>query len=337
MKLMVDELRLRHETSRQLGLAQPADTVATFDYGNSSVLLACGDSAAVEPMMTGIRRRLGCAVETATGERAARALLISNQFDACVIGPNLANGTPLALAAHLRSRPETRQTAVLMVFPPERKEQAHLAMDMGVADYLSDPPDFAELTARLKVQLRRKHYSDRLRSSVHDSLVMAVTDPLTGLYNRRYANNHLEILIGCPPATGHGLAAMVLDLDSFKAVNDTHGHPAGDEVLREFASRLRENVRGIDLVSRMGGEEFLVVMPDILPEHACRVAERARAAVEQKYFVAAGGKLSLRVTVSIGLAFQRPDETGASLVRRADQALYASKARGRNIVTLAAA
>jgi two-component system cell cycle response regulator len=254
-----------------------------------------------------------------------------------VIGPNLSDGEPMRIASLLRARPETRQTSVMMVFPPGDLSKAHLAMEMGVSDYLTYPPDFAELTARLKVQLRRKHYSDRLRSSMHDTLVMAVTDPLTGLYNRRYANNHLESLIAKHQPGGQGLAAMVLDLDRFKSINDSHGHGAGDEVLREFARRLRENVRGIDLVSRVGGEEFLVVMPDILPENAKRVAERVRCAVEKAGFQIEDVPAPLPVTVSIGLAFHRPDEAGCALVNRADAALYASKNRGRNMVTLAAA
>ena len=252
----------------------------------------------------------------------------------------------MQLASHLRARPETRQTAVMMIVKPDELSKAHLAMEMGVSDYLTYPPDFAELTARLKVQLRRKHYSDRLRSSMHDTLVMAVTDPLTGLYNRRYANNHLESLIARHQSAAgqqgeqpdsHGLAAMVLDLDRFKSINDAHGHGAGDEVLREFARRLRESVRGIDLVSRVGGEEFLVVMPDILPENAKRVAERVRSAVEEAGFPLTDARAPVNVTVSIGLAFLRPQEAGSALVNRADAALYASKNRGRNMVTLATA
>ena len=125
-------------------------------------------------------------------------------------------------------------------------------------------------------------------------------------------------------------------LDRFKSVNDAHGHQAGDEVLREFARRLGENMRGIDLVSRVGGEEFLVVMPDILPEDAKRVAERVRGAIENDGFELAGVAAPLPVTVSIGLAFHYPDEEGSSLIQRADAALYASKNSGRNMVTLAA-
>jgi two-component system cell cycle response regulator len=130
---------------------------------------------------------------------------------------------------------------------------------------------------------------------------------------------------------------MMLDLDRFKSINDRHGHGAGDEVLREFARRLRENVRGIDLVSRVGGEEFLVVMPDILAENAERVAERVRAAVDETGFTLKDIPVPISVTVSIGLAFHRPGEAGSTLINRADAALYASKKSGRNMVALAAA
>jgi two-component system cell cycle response regulator len=172
---------------------------------------------------------------------------------------------------------------------------------------------------------------------MHDTLVLAVTDPLTGLYNRRYANNHLESLINRHQPGGQGLAAMMLDLDRFKSINDNLGHGAGDEVLREFARRLRESVRGIDLVSRIGGEEFLVIMPDILAENAERAAQRVRGAVEEAGFMLKDVAAPLNVTVSIGLAFHRPQETGSALIGRADAALYASKNQGRNMVTLATA
>lgn len=337
MKQMVDELRLRHETSLQLGLEGVTSADSGLNFADSSVLLVSNSNNLMANTVTEIRNRLGCAIEMAEGESAARSLMTSNRYDACVIGPDLSDGEPMRVASLLRARPETRQTSVMMVFQPGDLGKAHLAMEMGVSDYLTYPPDSAELTARLKIQLRRKHYSDRLRSSMHDTLVMAVTDPLTGLYNRRYANNHLESLIERHQPGGQGLAAMMLDLDRFKSINDTHGHAAGDEVLREFARRLRENVRGIDLVSRIGGEEFLVIMPDILAENAERVAQRVRGAVEDAGFLLKDAAVPLNVTVSIGLAFLRPHEVGVSLIGRADAALYASKNRGRNMVTLATA
>lgn len=336
MKLMIDELRLRHETSRALGL-EGGVPLSQPRLEESSVLLVAARDALAEAAAREVRARIGCAIEIAEGEAAARALIGSNRYDACIIGPRLEDGEPMRVASLFRARAETRQIPVLMIFPEGRLSEAHLAMEMGIADYVTDPPDVAELTARLRVQLRRKHYSDRLRSAMDDTLAMAVTDPLTGLYNRRYANNHLESLIARQEAVGQGLAAMALDLDRFKAINDTHGHAAGDEVLREFARRLRESVRGIDLVARTGGEEFLVVMPDIAPEHAESVAERVRRSVESAGFPLPGLAVPLDVTVSIGLAFHRPGDPASALLERADAALYASKSAGRNMVTLAAA
>ena len=336
MKLMVDELRLRHETFRLLGLTDGLpDPQPRLE--ESTVLLVSGCERLSAATSREIRGRIGCSVERVGGEAGAREVVAAHRYDACVIGPRLADGEPMRVASMLRARAETRRTPVMMIVPPDRLAQAQVAMEMGVADYVTDPTDVAELTARLRVQLRRKHYSDRLRSAVDETLALAVIDPLTGLYNRRYAENHLGSLVLRQEAGGQGLAAMMLDLDRFKAINDSHGHAAGDAVLREFASRLRASLRGADLVVRAGGEEFLVLMPDIAPADAKSVAERTRATIESAAFALPGLSAPVRVTVSIGLAFHRAGDTAAALLERADRALYASKGAGRNMVTLATA
>src|SRR4029079_14227710 len=153
------------------------------------------------------------------------------------------------------------------------------ALDMGVNDYLMRPVDRNELLARIRTQLRKKRYSDKLRHNVQLSLEMAITDPLTGLHNRRYMSSHLDTLMksACPAKP---VSFLIMDIDYFKAVNDTHGHDVGDEVLREFANRISANVRGIDLACRYGGEEFVVVMPDTDTAFAHTVAERLRQSIE---------------------------------------------------------
>jgi len=340
MKMMIDELRLRDSTTTGLGLGSVLGLEAGLSYGDAQVLLVTCDRPLATEIASEIRRHLGSAVELAAGEAETRALMRSNSYDAFVIGTDLADGEPMRIAAMLRGHPETRQAALMMMVHPEDREAARLALDMGVSDYLTLPPDYPEMAARMKVQLRRKYYSDQLRNTMRESMRLAVTDPLTGLYNRRYSNAHLDTMIARSPHWQGGLAAMVLDLDRFKQINDTHGHSAGDAVLIEFARRLRENVRSIDLVSRIGGEEFLVVMPDIQPDTATAAAERIRNAVESPGFTLEGEgaeKVELSVTVSIGLALLRVEETGAALLRRADTALYTSKTTGRNIVTMAAA
>ena len=130
---------------------------------------------------------------------------------------------------------------------------------------------------------------------------------------------------------------MMLDLDRFKLVNDTYGHAAGDAVLREFSRRLQANVRTMDLVARMGGEEFMVIMPDVTPDLAGEIAERIRSATADPQFIIDDDEQAIDVTVSIGFAVLNEVESVLELIKRADTALYDSKNSGRNRVTLAVA
>jgi two-component system cell cycle response regulator len=166
---------------------------------------------------------------------------------------------------------------------------------------------------------------------------MAITDQLTGLHNRGYMTRHLNTLIkNAGPAKP--ISFLIMDIDFFKSVNDTHGHDIGDEVLREFSSRVAANVRGIDLACRYGGEEFVVVMPDTDTAFAFSVAERLRQSVETNPFKISRAPHSINVTVSVGIACSlgggdQPDQ----LLHRADQALYRAKREGRNRVIAEAA
>lgn len=209
---------------------------------------------------------------------------------------------------------------------------------MGVNDYLTRPVDKNELIARVRTQLRKKRYADRLRHNVQLSLEMAITDQLTGLHNRRYMSRHLDNLVASARKNGKPISFVIMDIDFFKAVNDSHGHDIGDEVLKEFASRIAANVRGIDLACRYGGEEFVVVMPDTDVEFAYSVAERLRKSVETTPFDISRAPHHLNVTISIGIAGSKmPGDTASALLHRADQALYRAKHDGRNRVVAAAA
>ena len=185
--------------------------------------------------------------------------------------------------------------------------------------------------------MKRWRYTEQLRHSVKASIELAITDSLTGLYNRRYLETHLNHLIEHFINRGKALTVLALDVDYFKPINDTYGHDAGDKVLQELAARIRENTRSIDLCCRTGGEEFIVVLPSTGADAANVIAERLRKAIASRSF-AAGLEQGVPVTVSIGLAsLGGSSDTLDKLLKRADSALYAAKHEGRNRVVLAAA
>jgi two-component system cell cycle response regulator len=168
---------------------------------------------------------------------------------------------------------------------------------------------------------------------VQMSIEMAITDALTGLFNRRYMETHLAGLVEQAASRGKPIAVLVLDIDYFKAINDGHGHDAGDDVLREFSLRIRKCIRNIDLACRYGGEEFVVVMPETDIAVAAMVAERLRRRIATEAFAIQQGSKNLDVTISIGIAaLNGADDNAAAILKRADTALYRAKRDGRNRV-----
>jgi two-component system cell cycle response regulator len=227
---------------------------------------------------------------------------------------------------------------ILIISEAEDNARLLRGLEIGVNDYLVRPIDKNELMARVRTQIRRKRYTARLRDNVQQSMEMAITDGLTSLYNRRYMESHLATLVEQAAGRGKPLTLLVLDIDYFKAINDTHGHDAGDDVLREFATRVKKSIRGIDLACRYGGEEFVIVMPETVQAVAALVAERIRRRIAGEPFAIDSGAKAINVTLSIGLAALASNEdTGASILKRADQALYRAKRDGRNRVVADAA
>jgi two-component system cell cycle response regulator len=198
---------------------------------------------------------------------------------------------------------------------------------------ISRPIDEDELAARARTLMRRKRYMDALRARLDHSLELAITDQLTGLYNRRYLYSQLTPLVQRAQCGGDPVSVMVIDIDHFKRLNDTFGHDIGDAVLRDFAVRLGANTRPSDFACRLGGEEFVVIMPRTTGDIACLAAERLRRSVCASPFMIHGLGQSLEVTVSIGVASTGDGEESAeTLLKRADEAVYEAKDAGRNRV-----
>lgn len=250
----------------------------------------------------------------------------------------------LSLISDLRAGPNTRHCGLVVVVPGDEAQLRAAAFDRGADDVLVKGFHTREL--RLKVQrlARRKRLGDARRAHMQAGLHAAITDPLTGLFNRRYALPHLEKLTAESRPDAARCAVMALDIDHFKRINDQHGHPVGDAILAELADLLKRFLRKDDIAARIGGEEFLVILPDTSRAQAQETAQRLCRLISRHAFQAPGVDEPLRVTVSIGLAMTergggaelppRAEDAVETLLARADAALYGSKRHGRNQVTI---
>jgi len=245
---------------------------------------------------------------------------------------------PLKLCAHFKTNDVTRAVSILLICDPLERAKAVKGLEIGASDMIMAPIDTQELLARVRTQTRRTRYVEILRERVDRGLELSVIDQLTGLYNRRYMTNQLQQYMHRAVMGGKPLSVMMLDIDHFKLINDTHGHQAGDEVLQELADRLRQNIRPMDVACRPGGEEFLVILPETPGDLAYAAAERVRRAIAAGKFNVLSDTREVAVTVSAGVsALLGPHDTMADLLARADSALYAAKSAGRNRVESLAA
>src|SRR6266851_4103055 len=329
LKRMMEELQLREEVCGRfahLPGSEPAE-----DLGGARILVLEDNKLAAARVAETLTPMASELIQVTTCAAAAERL--DATIELMIIGMSIADGDPLRLVSHSRVSEQTRQIPILLIADEGELPRLAKGLDLGANDYIVRPIDRNELTARARTQIRRKRLHDRLRENHHRSLSLALIDPLTGLFNRRYVGAHLDGLMARVGAGGKGPALLLFDLDRFKLINDSWGHLAGDEVLCEVAKRALHVVRSFDLVGRYGGEEFVVLMPETNLQIALAVGERLRAATADRPFTISGESAPIPVTISIGVATMLASgDSATELLRRADVALYAAKNGGRNCV-----
>jgi two-component system, cell cycle response regulator len=330
LKMMTDELRMRAVTSREIGIESP-EREALVEAGRNGRILLVDNRPALSDRMQDVLASEH-SVDTERDPTEALFHAAEGGYDLVIVPLDLENFDGLRLCSQLRSLERTRNVPLLAIAEADNNARLVRALEIGVNDYLIRPVDGNEILARVRTQIRKRRYTARLRDNERLSIEMAITDPLTGLYNRRYMETHMGALVNQAIARGKPLSVLIVDIDYFKSINDTHGHDAGDDVLQDFAIRLRKSIRGIDLACRYGGEEFVVVMPETDMAVATMVAERLRRRIASEPFPIQKGARTVDVTISIGIAALGPDDNAAAVIKRADQALYRAKRDGRNRV-----
>lgn len=335
MKGLLDELRLRDKTGSEMGVLGDGSNSFVSDVAGAKILLIDDDAVQTKRLA----EVLGAyyQVEAVTEPSSALNIAEANDFDLVILSTMMMDMDGLRLASQMKSQESLRHVPIIMLVDEDEEHVLLKGLEMGLNDYLIAPVDHNEMLARVKTQIRRKKYQEALKSNYKQSISMAITDGLTGLYNRHYLNAHLNNMVQDALAKNKPISLMIMDMDHFKSVNDTYGHDVGDQILQSLAKRIVDTMRGSDLIARFGGEEFVVLMPETDFKQATDAAERVRRVVEATAFEVKSESVSeLPKTVSIGVASLNPmGDNGEAMLKRADNALYDAKNGGRNKVVIA--
>ena len=331
LKSMTDELKLRDVTADHMNERLAPDKIN--DISGSKIMIVDDDEIQAQQIHHKLNE-LKIEVDVVNEPQVAVKMTETKSFDMIMVSTQMAAADGLHLCTHLRSQEKTRNTPLLIIVEDDNTDLLIKALDMGINDYLITPIESSEVIARVKIQVRRKKYQDELTATRDENLEMAIRDGLTNLYNRRYFDSHIQVMLKDSLTTGKPMALVMVDMDHFKQVNDTYGHQSGDDILKELAKRIMDNVRPTDLVARYGGEEFVIIMPDTSLKNAAEVADRVRKIVEAKEFAISAPPHKINKTISLGLSIAKNDDTIEKLINRADKALYHVKNTGRNKVAV---
>lgn len=334
LKQITDELQLRDKSGREFGLTDEETTKKENMIEGAKVLVVDDDVVQAQHIKNKLGA-MGVDVQVEPEADDVMDVLDKAEYDLIIVSTQLSDADGLRLCMHIRNNEKTKRASLLMLIEEDDTNQLVKGLDLGVNDYIITPIDGNELIARVRTQIKRKRYQDMLKTNYQKSISMAVTDALTGLYNRHYLNTHAKSLLEQAQQHARPLSLIMTDVDHFKMVNDNYGHPSGDAILQEVPVRIMDCVRPTDLVARYGGEEFVIIMPDTPPLIAKTTAERIRKAIEETPFDIPVEPDTITKTMSFGVATANPGDTVETLLKRADEALYEAKEGGRNQVVSA--
>ncbi len=331
IKVLLDELRLRDKTGVEMGVLDEGENTFTQNVSGSRILIIDDDVVQLKHLTERLEKEY--AIEGLSKPESAVNIATHGTFDLIIVSTQLVDMDGLRLASQIKAQEATRSVPVLMLVDEDDTRAMLKGLELGVNDYIVMPVDYNEMSARIKTQIRRKRYQDALKSNYQQTISLAITDGLTGLYNRHYLNAHLDNMVLSALHNNKSLSLMILDVDHFKQVNDTYGHDVGDEVLKQLSALLIKDIRSADLAARFGGEEFIVLMPETDKKQANDAAERMRRNIENAELKVSNDVGMLKKTVSIGVAYlNEMGDSGAALLKRADEALFKAKNSGRNQV-----
>ena len=332
LKLYQDQLKVRTHPQEFIASNGKADGGPIGDLNLPSVLLVEDEDRDVRLLKSYLQGEAYHIEVAHTGEETISRVL-KDKVDLILLDILLPGMDGFEVVRQLREMESAENIQVLAITSLKDMESKIRGIELGVDDYLVKPINKHELRVRVKSLVKKKAYLDTLRQGYQTAVYTAITDKLTGLYNRAYFEHYLHLEIKRADRLKDQLSLIMMDIDEFKYYNDSFGHLTGDRILRTLGKLVKESIREIDLAVRYGGEEFAFVLPTTDKEGAVAVAERLRRVVYEHSFFSEDERTDKRLSVSVGVAVY-PDEALSleALIRSADMQLYRAKREGKNRV-----
>lgn len=329
MKSILDELKLRNQTNQTVG----GVSINIDDDITKTKIIILDDDLIQSKNIAKILTNIVGEVKIFNNLLNFETFLENYQPDIAMISCQMNGVDPLRVCVKLRSKEDLKHTSIILISEENELDVIIKGMEIGINDYFITPIDNNELIARVKTQLRKKIYIDKLKADLEQNFNLSIKDSLTNIFNRRYFDNHIKLMIESAKQSSKNLSVIMLDIDDFKSVNDIYGHQAGDELLKSISDILIGNLRVTDLVSRYGGDEFVILIPDLSISDVLKICERLKSKIEKTNFNIPGQSAIIKKTISMGVA-EYKNQSVKQFIEEADKALYNSKGAGKNQVSI---
>lgn len=333
-KALIDELTLRNSTNAALGI--PMMDMAE-DTHLRKIKIIDDDivrSRNIKTILSKLTDHIEIIsnIEEKDNKHSEENISNKDNTDLVIISSTLEAYDPFKIVACITNNPNMQDTIIVGLSDEIDEEKLKKGVELGVQDYFMYPIDEIELQIRTRTLLKRKRYQENIRNHLEKQLDLSIKDAVTDLYNRYYFDLHVIQMAKRSHEYKNTVCLLMCDLDDFKLVNDTYGHQAGDEILRQLGAVLKRSFKLTDLVARYGGEEFVILVDDILIDGAEEAAERLRQKIAAMEFSISTVPGKLKKTISIGVSEYKQGEPIDQFIARADKAMYMAKRNGKNQV-----